>query len=51
MAIDPVCGMNLEENRAEFKTQFAGKKYFFCSEECQQEFESRPEEFAEATAA
>ena len=51
MAIDPVCGMKIDETRTEFHTQFAGKKYFFCSEECQTEFENRPDEFATATAA
>jgi YHS domain-containing protein len=51
MAIDPVCGMKVDEIRTEFHTQFAGKKYFFCSEECQTEFENRPDEFATVTAA
>jgi YHS domain-containing protein len=51
MAIDPVCGMKVDEGRTEFHTQFAGKKYFFCSEECQTEFENRPDEFATVTAA
>lgn len=51
MAIDPVCGMKVDENRPEFQTQFAGKKYFFCSEDCQSEFENRPDEFATVTAA
>ena len=51
MAIDPVCGMKVDDNRSEFQTQFAGKKYFFCSEDCQSEFENRPDEFATVTAA
>ena len=51
MAIDPVCGMKVDENRPEFQTQFAGKKYFFCSEDCQSEFENRPDQFATVTAA
>jgi YHS domain-containing protein len=51
MAIDPVCGMRVEENKAELQTQFAGKKYFFCSEECRTEFEDHPDEYLIATAA
>jgi len=51
MAIDPVCGMTVDDNKSEFQTQFAGKKYFFCSEECKQEFENNPDEFAEPAAA
>jgi YHS domain-containing protein len=32
MTTDPVCGGPVDEQETEFKTQFAGKKYFFCSE-------------------
>jgi YHS domain-containing protein len=50
MAIDPVCGMEVDERKPEFQTQFAGRKYFFCSEECRKEFENQPEEFVETAA-
>jgi YHS domain-containing protein len=50
MATDPVCGMNVNE-RAELQTQFAGKKYFFCSEECRKEFEAEPDAYVETVAA
>lgn len=50
MTTDPVCGMKVDENNSEFVTKFAGKKYAFCSEDCQKEFEKRPEEFVEAAA-
>ena len=50
MAIDPVCGMEIDERKPEFQTQFAGRKYFFCSEECRKEFENQPEEFVETAA-
>jgi YHS domain-containing protein len=30
---------------------FAGKKYFFCSEECRQEFEAEPDAYVETAAA
>jgi YHS domain-containing protein len=43
--------MRVDERRSEFHTQFAGRKYFFCSEECRKEFEGDPEEFVEAAAA
>ncbi len=51
MTIDPVCGAKLEEGKAEAQTQFAGKKYFFCSEDCRKEFEANPDEFVESLAA
>jgi len=45
LAIDPVCGMQAEIGKSP-KTEYKGKVYYFCSPHCQQEFESRPEEFA-----
>jgi YHS domain-containing protein len=51
MTTDPVCGMKVDDKRAEFHTQFAGKKYFFCSENCQKEFEASPDEYVESAAA
>ena len=49
MTIDPVCGMTIDD-KPEFQTMFAGKKYSFCSEECRREFEERPEEYIELAA-
>jgi YHS domain-containing protein len=51
MTSDPVCGMKVDDNRNEFHTQFAGKKYFFCSEECRKEFEAEPDAYVEEAAA
>lgn len=50
MTIDPVCGMTIDERNPQFETKFAGKQYFFCSEECRQEFEDHPDEFLEIAA-
>jgi len=43
--------MKVDDNRNEFHTQFAGKKYFFCSEECRKEFEAEPDAYVEEAAA
>jgi Cu+-exporting ATPase len=51
MTKDPVCGMTLDEKRSEFHTQFAGRKYSFCSEDCKREFEADPDEYVETVAA
>ncbi|MFY9742333.1 MAG: YHS domain-containing protein, partial [Candidatus Sulfotelmatobacter sp.] len=51
MTKDPVCGMNVDENKSEFQAQFEDQKYYFCSEDCKQEFEADPEEFVETSAA
>ena len=50
MTTDPVCGMRIDEQESEFQTQFAGRKYFFCSEDCRKEFENEPEEYLETAA-
>ncbi|HEY3973775.1 MAG TPA: YHS domain-containing protein [Candidatus Sulfotelmatobacter sp.] len=50
MTIDPVCGMKVDEKNAEYQTQFAGKKYVFCSENCKKEFDKRPDEYVKSAA-
>ncbi|GAG00279.1 unnamed protein product, partial [marine sediment metagenome] len=44
LAIDPVCGMNVEIGKAT-KTEYKGEIYYFCCSHCQQAFESRPQEY------
>ncbi|HUO24866.1 MAG TPA: YHS domain-containing protein [Candidatus Aquilonibacter sp.] len=51
MATDPVCGMEVDEKATDFQTLFAGRKYFFCSEDCRKEFESEPNDYIETAAA
>ena len=45
MAIDPVCGMEVDELTAKDKTIEQGQTYFFCSKDCKDEFEADPEEY------
>ncbi len=44
LAVDPVCGMNVEISKA-IKTEYGGEAYYFCCPHCQQTFESRPKEY------
>ena len=44
LAVDPVCGMNVETGKA-IKTEYNGEVYYFCSPHCQQIFESKPSEY------
>ena len=39
MAIDPVCKMEVNEEEAEYVSEYKGKKYYFCTEECKEEFD------------
>jgi YHS domain-containing protein len=43
MAVDPVCGMEVDPAKAKYKTLYKGKVYYFCSSMCKEEFEKRPE--------
>ena len=43
MSTDPVCGMEVYENKAEAMTQYQGVTYFFCSKTCQGAFEDQPD--------
>ncbi|HOX02271.1 MAG TPA: efflux RND transporter periplasmic adaptor subunit [Candidatus Paceibacterota bacterium] len=53
-AIDPVCGMTVDEQNARAAgrvSDHAGKAYFFCADSCRQKFEANPGKFIEARAA
>jgi P-type Cu+ transporter len=41
-SVDPVCGMTVDEDHASGKTEYAGVVYFFCSHDCQKNFEDKP---------
>ena len=43
MAIDPVCGMDVDEAKAAASTEYQGKKYYFCSKACASKFRANPE--------
>jgi Cu+-exporting ATPase len=45
VAIDPVCGMEVDERQASGRSEHDGKTYHFCSAECQEEFEDDPESY------
>jgi len=42
MAKDPVCGMNVDEKSAKFKSEHMGKTYYFCSQMCKAAFDKNP---------
>ncbi len=50
LAVDPVCGMNVEIKEETTKTEYKGEVYHFCCPHCQQTFESSPEEYLQAHA-
>ena len=42
MAIDPICGMTVDPDRAAGRFDHAGQTYWFCSTHCQQRFRADP---------
>ncbi|MEW5967444.1 MAG: heavy metal translocating P-type ATPase [Pseudomonadota bacterium] len=46
MAIDPVCGMTVDERSAAGSVVRAGKTWYFCSVRCRHEFEAHPDKYA-----
>ena len=45
MAIDPICGMTVDEETAEWKSEYKGKTYYFCAERCKLAFDKNPDRF------
>ena len=45
MVKDPVCGMEVDERTAKFKTENMGKTYYFCAPGCKKAFENNPKKY------
>jgi YHS domain-containing protein len=50
MAIDPVCGMSVDEKNAAAKADYQGKTYYFCSTECKDTFQQQPNKYTKEPA-
>ncbi len=46
MAIDPICGMTVDEKTAKFRSEYRGKTYYFCAPGCKKKFDQDPEKYA-----
>ncbi len=45
MVKDPVCGMEVNPDKANYVRDYKGKTYYFCSQSCMNEFNGSPEKF------
>jgi Cu+-exporting ATPase len=45
MAIDPVCGMQVDEKTAPATYEYQGKTYYFCAPGCKAAFIKEPEKY------
>ena len=46
MAKDTICGMEVDEKKAKYKSEYMGTTYYFCSPACKAKFEKKPEKYA-----
>jgi Cu+-exporting ATPase len=42
LAVDPVCGMKVDPHTAKYRTEHAGRTYYFCSAGCREKFVAEP---------
>ncbi len=47
MSKDPVCGMEVNQNTATAKTNYQGREYLFCSQDCKRQFDQDPERYGQ----
>ena len=48
MAIDPVCGMDVDPKTAAGKSEYQGQTYYFCSLGCKKAFDKDPQKYISA---
>jgi Cu+-exporting ATPase len=51
LALDPVCGMTVDPDRAAGSHEYKGKTYYFCSKHCLHRFREDPERFLKPASA
>ncbi|HEY7021338.1 MAG TPA: YHS domain-containing protein [Ktedonobacterales bacterium] len=44
--IDPVCGMQLDDQQTTITSQYMNRTYYFCSLGCKQQFDNDPQQYA-----
>jgi YHS domain-containing protein len=47
MAMDPVCGMEVDEATAEWTSEYEGETYYFCAPGCKRSFDKDPVKYLE----
>lgn len=50
MAIDPVCKMEVDPEKAQWKSDYRGQTYYFCAPGCKSSFDKDPEKFLSGDA-
>ena len=45
MAIDPICKMEVDEEKAQYKSEYKGRTYYFCAPGCKKTFDENPQQY------
>ncbi len=45
MAKDLVCGMEVDEETAQWKSEYMGRTYYFCAPGCKRAYDGEPEKY------
>jgi len=45
MVLDVVCGMEIDEKKAKWKSEYKGETYYFCGPMCKIEFDENPQKY------
>jgi Cu+-exporting ATPase len=45
MAIDPICGMTVDESKTQLVSEQEGHKFYFCSSNCKKSFDKDPHRY------
>ncbi len=45
MPRDPVCQRDVDPSSAKATSEYAGDRYYFCSQECKERFDADPEKY------
>jgi xanthine dehydrogenase accessory factor len=50
-AVDPVCGMTVQTQDAEHRSEYRGRVFYFCCAHCRHSFDKEPEKYLQARAS
>ena len=45
MVKDPICGMDVDENKVRLISEHAGRKFYFCNQSCKSTFDEDPHKY------
>lgn len=45
MAKDPVCKMDVDEGTTQWNSNYNGKSYYFCTQNCKAAFDTDPDKY------